>query len=157
MVSTLCVSGSAVVITVRFGPNSPFTAHHVQSICDAKEIPHIETRWDYRVGPIREQYSINLYPYPPTLSKVGIAHTNRPAPFTFLHIFKRKYENLYRVHRYLSISPAILQHCNIPVPPTSPDSYSISFLIVSYIFISASCFIIYIYSFAGSGIWGFHQ
>ena len=28
-------------------------------------------RWDYRVGPIREQYSINLYPYPPTLSKVN--------------------------------------------------------------------------------------
>ena len=22
----------------------------LQSICDAKEIPHIETRWDYRVS-----------------------------------------------------------------------------------------------------------
>merc|ERR550532_3389913 len=55
-------------VAALFGPNSPFTAHHVQSICDAKEIPHIETRWDYRVGAIREQYSINLFPYPPTLS-----------------------------------------------------------------------------------------
>ena len=72
-------------VAALFGPNSPYTAHHVQvsehhcelwcsrlqisskyyssnkydellyfqSICDSKEIPHIETRWDYRVGPIR--------------------------------------------------------------------------------------------------------
>ena len=58
-------------VAALFGPNSPYTAHHVQSICDSKEIPHIETRWDYRVGPIREQYSINLFPYPPALSKVS--------------------------------------------------------------------------------------
>ena len=58
-------------VAALFGPNSPYTAHHVQSICDSKEIPHIETRWDYRVGPIREQYSINLFPYPPSLSKVA--------------------------------------------------------------------------------------
>ena len=63
-------------VAALFGPNSPFTAHHVQviigiviriiisiiinyqtlinillqSICDSKEIPHIETRWDYRVS-----------------------------------------------------------------------------------------------------------
>ena len=34
-------------------------------------------RWDYRVGPIREQYSINLYPYPPTLSKVNTKKTKK--------------------------------------------------------------------------------
>ena len=59
-------SGVAAV----FGPESGTTSSYIQSICDSMEIPHIETRWDYRVGPIREQYSINLYPYPPTLSKV---------------------------------------------------------------------------------------
>ena len=31
-------------VAALFGPNSPYTAHHVQSICDSKEIPHIETR-----------------------------------------------------------------------------------------------------------------
>ena len=61
-------------VAALFGPNSPYTAHHVQSICDSKEIPHIETRWDYRVGPIREQYSINLFPYPPALSKVSVQY-----------------------------------------------------------------------------------
>ena len=35
---------------------------HVQSICDAMEIPHIETRWDFRLK--RVDYSINLYPHP---------------------------------------------------------------------------------------------
>ena len=58
-------------VAALFGPTSPFTAHHVQAICDSKEIPHIETRWDYRTGPRREQYSINLFPFPPTLSKVS--------------------------------------------------------------------------------------
>ena len=33
-------------VAALFGPNSPYTAHHVQSICDSKEIPHIETRYD---------------------------------------------------------------------------------------------------------------
>ena len=33
-------------VAALFGPNSPYTAHHVQSICDSKEIPHIETRCD---------------------------------------------------------------------------------------------------------------
>ena len=67
-------------VAALFGPNSPYTAHHVQSICDSKEIPHIETRWDYRVGPIREQYSINLFPYPPALSKVSAATINDVHP-----------------------------------------------------------------------------
>uniref|UniRef100_A0A8W7PVP5 Ionotropic glutamate receptor C-terminal domain-containing protein n=1 Tax=Anopheles coluzzii TaxID=1518534 RepID=A0A8W7PVP5_ANOCL len=29
-----------------FGPSSPKSALHVQSVCDEKEMPHIETRWD---------------------------------------------------------------------------------------------------------------
>ena len=33
-------------VAALFGPNSPYTAHHVQSICDSKEIPHTETRCD---------------------------------------------------------------------------------------------------------------
>ncbi|XP_023349760.1 glutamate receptor ionotropic, kainate 2 isoform X2 [Eurytemora carolleeae] len=56
-------------VAALFGPSSSFTAHHVQSICDAKEIPHIETRWDLTSATVRDQYSINLYPYPLTLRK----------------------------------------------------------------------------------------
>ena len=32
------------------------------------EIPHIETRWDYRLK--RDDYSVNLYPHPTAISKV---------------------------------------------------------------------------------------
>lgn len=51
-----------------FGPQSGVTASHVQSICDNMEIPHVETRYDYRME--REDYSLNLYPHPQTLGQV---------------------------------------------------------------------------------------
>ena len=47
------------------------TSTHIQSICDAMEIPHIETRWDFRVR--RDDYSINLYPNPKVISKVRMS------------------------------------------------------------------------------------
>ena len=55
-------------VAALFGPQSGTTSSHVQSICDAMEIPHIETRWDFRLK--RDDYSINLYPHPRTISKV---------------------------------------------------------------------------------------
>ena len=57
-------------VAALFGPQSGTTSSHVQSICDAMEIPHIETRWDYRLK--RDEYSVNLYPHPSALSKVSI-------------------------------------------------------------------------------------
>ncbi|KAK7085547.1 hypothetical protein SK128_021963, partial [Halocaridina rubra] len=62
-VCNLVRSGVAAI----FGPQSGQTSSHVQSICDALEIPHIETRWDYRLR--RDDYSVNLYPHPSSLSK----------------------------------------------------------------------------------------
>lgn len=56
-------------IAAIFGPQSPEAASHVQSICDAFEIPHIETKWDYKIR--KENYLINLYPHPLTLSRVS--------------------------------------------------------------------------------------
>lgn len=48
------------------GPSSPLSAKHVQNICDAKEIPLIETRYDMST----EQPVINLYPHPTALGRV---------------------------------------------------------------------------------------
>lgn len=56
-------------VAAIFGPQSPHTASHVQSICDTMEVPHLETRWDYRLR--RESCLVNLYPHPSTLSKVN--------------------------------------------------------------------------------------
>ncbi|XP_042238473.1 glutamate receptor ionotropic, kainate 2-like isoform X3 [Homarus americanus] len=62
-VCSLLKSGVAAI----FGPQSGQTSSHVQSICDALEIPHIENRWDFRLT--RDAYSVNLYPHPSTLAK----------------------------------------------------------------------------------------
>uniref|UniRef100_A0A182K4K3 Uncharacterized protein n=1 Tax=Anopheles christyi TaxID=43041 RepID=A0A182K4K3_9DIPT len=49
-----------------FGPSSPKSALHVQSVCDEKEMPHIETRWDaYTKLP-----TLNLHPHPHIMSRV---------------------------------------------------------------------------------------
>ncbi|KAK0092566.1 hypothetical protein PV326_001143, partial [Microctonus aethiopoides] len=57
-------------VAAIFGPQSAQTASHVQSICDTMEIPHLETRWDYRLR--RESCLVNLYPHPTTLSKAYV-------------------------------------------------------------------------------------
>lgn len=57
-------------VAAIFGPQSPQTASHVQSICDTMEVPHLETRWDYRLR--RESCLVNLYPHPTTLSKAYV-------------------------------------------------------------------------------------
>ena len=65
LVCHLLQSGVAAI----FGPQSGQTASHVQSICDTMEVPHLETRWDFRIR--RESCLVNLYPHPSALSKVG--------------------------------------------------------------------------------------
>jgi len=57
-------------VAAIFGPQNAQTASHVQSICDTMEIPHLETRWDWRQR--RQSCLVNLYPHPTTLSKVRI-------------------------------------------------------------------------------------
>ncbi|XP_064537512.1 glutamate receptor ionotropic, kainate 2 isoform X2 [Drosophila montana] len=43
-----------------FGPTDPLLAAHVQSICEAFDIPHIEVRIDLEISV--KEFSINLYP-----------------------------------------------------------------------------------------------
>ncbi|XP_077295100.1 kainate-type ionotropic glutamate receptor subunit 1D isoform X2 [Arctopsyche grandis] len=57
-------------VAAIFGPQSAHAASHVQSICDTMEMPHLETRWDYRL--MRESCLVNLYPHPTTLSKAYV-------------------------------------------------------------------------------------
>lgn len=53
-----------------FGPTSGKSADYVQSMCDSKEVPHVETRWD--VTHHRPSILLNLYPYMPALNKVYV-------------------------------------------------------------------------------------
>ncbi|XP_055949949.1 glutamate receptor ionotropic, kainate 2-like [Argiope bruennichi] len=54
-------------MAAMFGPQSNEGSAAVQSTCDVLEVPHIETRWDYRTK--RDNHSINLFPHPTALGK----------------------------------------------------------------------------------------
>jgi glutamate receptor, ionotropic, invertebrate len=64
IVCQLLQEGVAVII----GPQSPPSASHVQSVCDAVHVPHIETSWDFRS--MKGGYLLNLFPHPAVLTRV---------------------------------------------------------------------------------------
>lgn len=43
-----------------FGPSNPLLGAHIHSICDALDIPHLESRLD--LDPDVKEFSINLFP-----------------------------------------------------------------------------------------------
>lgn len=57
-------------VVAIFGPLSRITSMHVQSICDALEIPHVKTQWDFQLQ--RDDLSINLYPRPSVLARAYV-------------------------------------------------------------------------------------
>ncbi|XP_070159841.1 glutamate receptor ionotropic, kainate 2 isoform X5 [Polyergus mexicanus] len=50
-----------------FGPSDPLLGAHIQSICEALDVPHLEARVDFE--PTFKEFSINLYPAPDNLNK----------------------------------------------------------------------------------------
>ncbi len=58
-------------VVAIFGPLSlgP-TSTHISAICDALEIPHVETRWDFQLH--RDDLSINLYPKTAVLAEAYV-------------------------------------------------------------------------------------
>eukprot|EP00095_Tigriopus_kingsejongensis_P005732 maker-scaffold28_size608977-snap-gene-0.9 protein:Tk05732 transcript:maker-scaffold28_size608977-snap-gene-0.9-mRNA-1 annotation:"glutamate receptor kainate 2-like isoform x4" len=94
--------GLQMGISGVFGPQSSVTASHVQSICDALEVPHIETRWDYRL--VREDYSVNLHPHPQAL---GQAYADMVMAMNWKSclILYEESEGLVRLQEVLKLSP----------------------------------------------------
>lgn len=74
------------------GPKSPAVSAHINSICDVKEIPYVDTYMDVDT----KSSNINLYPSQSTLSKLLTTVVNRSewidftvlyeAPFYIKHI-----------------------------------------------------------------------
>ncbi|XP_032457761.1 glutamate receptor ionotropic, kainate 2 isoform X2 [Nasonia vitripennis] len=85
-------------IAAIFGPQSAHTASHVQSICDTMEIPHLETRWDFRLK--REGCLVNLYPHPTTLSKAYVDLVKAMGWKSFTIIYENN-EGLVRLQELL--------------------------------------------------------
>ncbi|XP_034937984.1 glutamate receptor ionotropic, kainate 2 [Chelonus insularis] len=50
-----------------FGPSDPLLGAHIQSICEALDVPHLEARMDFE--PTFKEFSINLYPAQEHLNK----------------------------------------------------------------------------------------
>lgn len=68
-----------------FGPSSPITSNYIQSLCDSKEIPHIDTKQNYKQ--LKTSSIVNLHPYPPVLAQVyaEIVKTFAWKSFTILY------------------------------------------------------------------------
>ena len=62
-------------VSAIFGPSARISGAHVQSICEALEIPHIATRWSSTLEDASDDvqgYSINLFPEQRLLSKAYV-------------------------------------------------------------------------------------
>uniref|UniRef100_A0A8C4QMV0 Glutamate receptor n=1 Tax=Eptatretus burgeri TaxID=7764 RepID=A0A8C4QMV0_EPTBU len=49
-------------VAAIFGPLHSSSASSVQSICNALEVPHVQTQWKHQVPNSRDFYYVNLYP-----------------------------------------------------------------------------------------------
>lgn len=52
----------ALGVAALFGPSHSSSVSAVQSICNALEVPHIQTRWKHPSVDNRDLFYINLYP-----------------------------------------------------------------------------------------------
>lgn len=55
-------------VSAIFGPSSPSSASHCMNVCDAKEIPYIDVKWDADTKPP----VINMHPHPDVMMYVFI-------------------------------------------------------------------------------------
>lgn len=92
----LCKMLRSSVIAV-FGPSTTVPAAHAMSICDAKEMPFMDTRWDFST----ELPTINLHPHPTQLAVI--------LRDTVTTLGWRGFTILYETGEYLSIVNELLQ------------------------------------------------
>lgn len=57
-------------VVAIFDPLDGYISKHLQSICDALDIPHLETNWDFTTK--RDDLSVNLYPKPNVLTRAYV-------------------------------------------------------------------------------------
>lgn len=74
------------------GPSYASSANHAMNVCDVKEIPYIDLRWDSQTSlPV-----INLHPHPDTLAEifVDLIRANNWKSFTILYETSKQNLNL---------------------------------------------------------------
>lgn len=100
-------------IQALFGPSDPLLGAHIQSICEALDIPHVEARLDFE--PTFKEFSINLHP-----SQEHMNHAFKDL-MTFLNW--TKVAIVYEEDYGMSLVK------NYPSFPISKDLFDISFCI----------------------------
>ncbi|CAL1283897.1 unnamed protein product [Larinioides sclopetarius] len=85
-------------VAAIFGPQDHLTSLHVGSICDEVEVPHIETRWDYKNK--RDDLSINLHPSPSVLSESFVTMVKHLGWQNFSLIYEGNY-GIIRLQNFL--------------------------------------------------------
>lgn len=55
-------------ISAVFGPISPSSSMHCMNVCDTKEIPYIDVKWDADTRPP----VINMHPHPDAVAQVFV-------------------------------------------------------------------------------------
>ncbi|XP_074594832.1 glutamate receptor ionotropic, kainate 2-like [Brevipalpus obovatus] len=85
-------------VAAIFGPQSMEASTHVQSICSALHIPHIEARMDYKPFPANQ--SVNLFP-PPKLIAMAIKELIKLKRWRKFAIVYKENEALLRLEEIL--------------------------------------------------------
>jgi len=83
-----------------FGPISSGTASHIQSVTDALNVPHMETRWDYTTR--RSPFSINLHPHPTMLSKAYADYVEKQGWNSLIILYENE-EGLVRLQELIKL------------------------------------------------------
>jgi hypothetical protein len=101
------------------GPSSSSTSSHIQSICDALEIPHVNTGCQSRLR--RTHYAINLHPHPTALGQayVDVIRTWEWTAFTILY---EEEEAMVRLQHLLKVSTTSGYKINVRKLPQT-DNY----------------------------------
>ncbi|XP_037081492.1 LOW QUALITY PROTEIN: glutamate receptor ionotropic, kainate 2-like [Pollicipes pollicipes] len=96
----VCDALRRVGMAAIFGPDLEPASGHVQSICDAKAIPHVQTHM--RDTSVQKHFSINLHPHPGALSKAyaDILEMNHWPVFAVLY---EDNESLLRLQQVLKL------------------------------------------------------
>ena len=87
-------------IAAVFGPTSPFSANHVQSVSEALHVPFMETRWDYDFK--RSDYSISVHPHPSVLGKAFAEFVKKVGWKSFVILYENE-EGLVRLQELIKM------------------------------------------------------
>ena len=87
-------------VAAIFGPTSPISSNHVQSVSDTLHVPFMETRWDYDFK--RADFSISLHPHPSVLGG-AFADFVRQVGWKSLIILYQDEEGLVRLQELIRL------------------------------------------------------